>query len=46
LLILVGEEGEEFEGRDFKKLTEVIVNEYLHENSAEVKSVIIPSCSI
>lgn len=40
LLILVGEEGEDLESRDYKKLSEVVINEYLQKSDAEVKTVI------
>jgi hypothetical protein len=40
LLILVGEEGEDLDGRDYKKLSEVIVTEYLTTPTPEVKQVL------
>ena len=40
LLILVGEEGEDLESRDYNKLSEVVVNEYLQKGEPEVKNVI------
>lgn len=39
LLILVGEEGEDLESRDYKKLSDVVVNEYLQKGEPEVKNV-------
>lgn len=45
LLILVGEEGEELESRDYKKLTEVIVKEYLHETNPDTNAVRITTLS-
>ena len=32
LLVLVGEEGQSFEARDFKKVVQVIVDEYITES--------------
>lgn len=40
LLILVGEEGEDLESRDYNKLSEVVINEYLQKSDPEVKTVI------
>lgn len=42
---MVGEEGVEHEARDYKKLSEVIVNEYLAENNPAFKSVPLPAVS-
>lgn len=39
LLILAGEEGTDLEARDFKKLSEVIVNEYLSQANPQFKNV-------
>lgn len=39
LLILAGEEGVDLEARDFKKLSEVIVNEYLSQPNPTFKVV-------
>jgi hypothetical protein len=41
LLILVGEEGEQLEARDYKKLSDVIVTEYLQVATPEVNDVIV-----
>lgn len=39
LLILAGEEGADLEARDFKKLSEVIVNEYLSQPNPSFRNV-------
>ena len=36
---MVGEEGTEFEARDYRKLTEVIVEEYLSEEGGNYPTV-------
>jgi len=43
---MVGEEGAEFDNRDYRKLTEVIVGEYLAEPNPTYRSVTYFLCSI
>ena len=39
LLVFAGEEGMNFEARDFQKLGEVIVNEYLSQGNPNYRNV-------
>lgn len=46
LLVMVGEEGADVEARDYRKLSEVIVSEYLAEDNASFRNVTLPPRSI